>query len=307
MSSDIATPYQLQDITTADGLQLHVRCYGAKLTENDKPSSLPVLCLHGLTRTGVDFEPLFNKLSAEGKYSFIVPDLRGRGESDYDPHPENYELPTYLSDCQRILEHFSIQRFAILGSSLGGLLAMELHRLLPASVCGIALSDIGPILPQTGLVSILSYVGMPGKVTNWEEATAFTQARLSTDYPSLTPDQWRDITTRSYKEHRDGSLTLIYDPKISVTLKTAFKAGYQLDLWDSFEGITQQPLLCLRGELSRLLTPELLLEMQERNPHLTTALIPERGHVPLLDEPESVTAIQQWLDASLDHLNSSPE
>ena len=167
-----ATPWGERFFESADGLRLHYRDYP---TERGNPARLPVLCLHGLTRNSRDFERLAPHLQRERRV--LAADLRGRGQSARDPDWRNYQPGVYLADLAALLDDARAARVVIVGTSLGGLLAMLFAAREPARVAGIVLNDIGPEIDPVGRTRIATYVGRSAPVRNWDEAV--NQARAT--------------------------------------------------------------------------------------------------------------------------------
>lgn len=259
---------------------------------------LTVLCLHGITRNADDFIPMVNQLHAETDAQscrFIVPDMRGRGRSDYDENLENYMVGTYVADCWKLLDSLETQRVAIIGTSMGGIMSILMHEQRPEQVSGILLNDIGPIVPKQGLAYILTYLGKFMSEDTWAAALETTKKRLADEYVNLPEKEWEQIALRTYAQRQDGSWSQRYDKNIRLPMLAAFEQGEELDLWQAYSAI-DKPLLLLRGERSKLLPQELAQAMLQQNKHCKMAEIQDRGHVPLLDEPESLMQIKEWLN-----------
>lgn len=263
----------------------------------DHPSAPVVLCLHGITRNGDDFLPMIQALQSETNAPdcrFIVPDMRGRGLSDYDPNSENYNLETYVQDCWKLLSSLKIERCAVIGTSMGGLMSIVMHEQHPERLQGILLNDIGPIVPRQGLAYILTYLGKFMTEDSWNAALDTTRKRLGTEYPKLTDDEWVELTKRTYAQEDNGSWVQRYDKNIRIPVVAAFEQNIELDLWQAYANI-DEPLLLLKGALSQLLPIELAQAMRQKNKHCEMAEIQDRGHVPLLDETEAISSIKAWL------------
>jgi pimeloyl-ACP methyl ester carboxylesterase len=271
-----------------DGLRLFSRVYATSTA--DAPV---VLCLHGLTRNGRDFEDLAPHLA--GHYRVVVPDVRGRGLSQRDPDPSNYKMSVYLRDLEMLLGGLGASNVSIIGTSMGGLMAMTLGATRPESVSRIVLNDVGPELDPAGLERIRRYAGRSPTVATWAEAIAQLRQIFGTAWPHLPEARWEVIARRSYRMNAAGMLEPDADPMIGEVLRNS--PGAARDLWPLWEALGQIPVLALRGELSDLLSAQTLTRMQREKPDLETATIPERGHTPLLDEPECLSRIDQFLSA----------
>lgn len=270
---------------SADGLRLFYREYGRDRT------GAPVLCLPGLTRNSRDFEDLAAHLSA--RHRVVAPDLRGRGYSQHDPDWRNYHPGTYVSDVLALLDHLGIDRVVVIGTSLGGLIAMAMALRHRARIAGAVLNDIGPEIAAAGLERIQAYTGRLPPVRSWEEAVAQTREVYAAWWPGLSDEAWLRMARRAYREQENGSPVLDMDPAIGRAVR---ELGPQAgDPWQAFDALRGLPVLVLRGEMSDILSGEILGRMQARNPDLVAVTVPRRGHVPLLDEPESLEAIDDFL------------
>lgn len=271
-----------------DGLRLFSRVYVA-------PSSgAPVvLCLHGLMRNGRDFADLAARL-AEG-HRVIVPDARGRGLSARDPDPNHYQIAVYLKDVQTLLAGLGAVRVRIIGTSMGGLMAMVLAATQPGLVAGIVLNDVGPEVDAAGLERIRGYAGKAAAVRNWAEAVAQVRATYGGAWPGLSDERWEKIVRLSYRENAQGAPEVDADPCISQPLRDT--KAVAPDLWPLWGALARTPILAIRGAHSDILSAATLARMQREKPDLRVLSVANRGHAPLLDEPECVAAIDEFLAA----------
>jgi pimeloyl-ACP methyl ester carboxylesterase len=283
-----ATRWHERFFQSPDGLRLHYRDYAPL---QDRPARLPVLCLPGLTRNSRDFERLAPHLQRERRV--LAADLRGRGRSARDPDWHNYQPGVYLADLAALLDDARAARVVIVGTSLGGLLAMMLAVRLPARVAGIVLNDIGPEVDPVGRTRIATYVGRSAPVRNWDEAVDQARATYGSALPDITDSEWLTLARRSYVEV-DGVPQLDMDARIGEALRNPPASSPQ-DLWPVFAELHAAPMLVLRGELSDVLSAATLVRMQREHPRLQGVTIHHRGHPPLLDEPGSLAAIDAFL------------
>ncbi|MGB5579188.1 MAG: alpha/beta hydrolase [Woeseia sp.] len=268
-----------------DGLRLFYRYLGSEHT------SLPVICLPGITRNSRDFEDIAEHLA--DRYPVICPDFRGRGFSDRDPNWQNYQPLTYVKDVQRLLDELSIERAAFIGTSLGGIVATALAHAADARVAGVVLNDIGPEIGAKGLERIKTYIGRVPPVRTWDEAIQQAQTLYGDAWPGLSAEQWQRVVRRSYRADEHGVPVLDMDPKIG---EAARKVTTSLaDPWQIFAALHDKPTLVLHGAMSDILTDEIVAKMQQRKPDLMHVLVRNRGHVPLLDEPECIATIDAFL------------
>lgn len=268
----------------SDGLKLAYRDYGR--------GSRTVICLPGLTRNSRDFTAIGHHLSE--RYRIVAPDLRGRGYSQWDEHWQNYHPATYATDIERLWRHLDIGPAVVIGTSLGGLLAMILAS-RGAPLRGVVLNDVGPEVAEEGLARIVVYVGNQPPVGNWDEARLQAQETYGAGLPGLSDQEWDRFTRQGYREDPDGTPRLDMDPAIGRALREV--GGTLEDPWVLFDGLGPVPTLVLRGETSDILSESTVATMKSRKPDLTAVTIPNRGHVPLLNEPESVAAIDRFLDS----------
>ena len=273
-----------------EGLRLFARVYPAA-----SAAAPTVVCLHGLMRTGRDFEDLAAHLAP--RYRVIVPDVRGRGLSARDPNFSNYQIPVYLADLQRLLAGLGAARVAIIGTSMGGLMAMVLAATQPALVGSIVLNDVGPEVDPAGLERIRGYAGQAAPVRDWAGAVAQVRAVYGPALPGIDEARLMKLARASYREDERGVPQPDADPLIAEPFKDTSKAAP--DLWPLWGAIARVPMLALRGAQSDILSAATLARMQREKPDLRTLNVANRGHAPLLDEPECTAAIDEFLAAQL--------
>lgn len=266
---------------TSDGLSLHY---------TDEGTGLPILCLAGLTRTGTDFDYVAPHLA---DHRLIRLDYRGRGQSEFDSDWKNYIPPVECRDVLELLDHLSIAKTAILGTSRGGLNAMGLAAGAKDRLLGVALNDVGPVIDPKGLEFIMGYLGRnPAAKTHAEAAAAM--ARVFTDFEGVPDSRWMEEARKHYVQ-TDAGLQITYDPALRNSVAAAMEAPSP-DLWPFFDAMADLPLASIRGANSNLLTENTLAEMQRRRPDMITGVVPGRGHIPFLDEPEAVAALRKWTE-----------
>ena len=183
------------------------------------------------------------------------------------------------------LDHLRLDRVVVVGTSRGGLIAMWLAATAKERLAGVLLNDIGPELAPEGLANIMSYLGVTPRARTYAEVAAALEARMGERFPGLPPDKWASLARRWFDEGADG-IALNYDPR----LRDAFAGqgeGPAVDLWPLFDALDGLPVAVVRGANSDLLTAETVAAMRARRPDLIVAEVPDRGHVPFLDEPEA--------------------
>jgi pimeloyl-ACP methyl ester carboxylesterase len=271
---------------STDGLRLYCALEAAR-----RPGGLSVLCLPGLTRNSRDFAALAAHLSWQ--HEVLAVDLRGRGQSAWDPDPTHYQLSTYVRDAWTVLDSREVDRFVVIGTSLGGLMAMTMAATDPRRVAGVVINDIGPEVDPSGLRRIASYVGQLPVVTNWNEAIAQTKSLYGPALPGLTDDQWSDYVRQGYRENGNGIPVPDMDPKIGEAFRRAPPGDP--DRWALLRRMASVPMLVIRGGMSDILSLDTLNRMIWEKTNLSHVTIAERGHAPLLDEPQCLTAIDDFL------------
>jgi pimeloyl-ACP methyl ester carboxylesterase len=278
------TGFQPRWFRSQDDLLLYGRDYG------DGAPGLPLLCLGGLTRNSKDFHDL--ALRHAPRRRVVAPDYRGRGLSSRDPDWRNYRPETYVGDVLDFLTVLGIERAAVVGTSMGGLLAMGLAALRPTLVAGVIINDIGPEVAGEGYRRILDYIATDRAQPDWPAAIA----ALSDMFPSLalpTPAKWRRMAEATYRRADDGLLHYDWDPALARGL--AADSRNLPDLWAYYRGLGSRPVLALRGTLSDVLSKATFERMATEKPDLVRVEVAGAGHVPSLDEPEAEKAIDEFL------------
>ena len=200
---------------SGDGLKLHYRDYAGRA---DRP---PVLCLHGLTRNGRDFEGLAARLA--GEWRVICPDMRGRGDSAWSKNSQTYNPMQYVADIGALCEELKITRFVAIGTSMGGLMTMLMAQFNPAQIAGAVINDIGPVIDLSGLERIGDYVGQPRSFPTWMQAARALEAAQGAMFPRLTIADWLVLAKRSMVLGGNGRIVFDYDMKIAESGNVAIK------------------------------------------------------------------------------------
>ena len=272
-----------------DGLTLHFRDYAPDPQHAGRP---PIVCLHGLTRNARDFAPLAQRL--RGKWRVIVPEMRGRGMSEYAKDYMTYNPLTYVADVEAMLAQEQIDRFVAVGTSLGGLMTMLMAAKAPGRLAGALLNDIGPVVDPGGIDRIREYVGHGRSFPSWMHAARSLQDLHGAAFPEFGIDEWLDMAKRGMVLQPNGRIGFDYDMNIAEPFQRDDGAAPP-DLWPAYEALRGIPLLVLRGALSDLLTPATMAEMQRRIPDADYVTVPGVGHAPMLDEAASTSAIDRLL------------
>lgn len=263
---------------------------GARLAYDDQGQGPVVLCLAGLTRERHDFD---DALPALAGARVIGMDYRGRGESDWTG-AATYTVAQEGADALALLDHLGIARAAVLGTSRGGLIGLHLAKAAHHRLSGLCLVDIGPEIPTAGLDRILLYVGRNPAPKTLDEMAARMPAAM-TGFSGVPVARWRAEVARFYRETPQG-LQITYDPALREGFLAEYAPPHRAD-WTTWQATQGLPVALIRGAGSDLLTPATVAQMQAIRPDLILAEVPDRGHVPFLDEPESVAALKTWLEA----------
>lgn len=270
----------MSSFTASDGARLHYA---------DQGEGLPVLCLAGLTRNGSDFDYMAPHLK---NVRLIRLDYRGRGKSAWTG-PETYTLQREGLDAVELLDHLGLRSAAILGTSRGGIIAMGLAATVKDRIKGVCLNDIGPEIAAPGLDAIKDYLGRRPAFKTRAEAVNALSSRLP-GFHNVPESRWVQEAERHYIEDAQG-LNFNYDPKLREAVLDGPR-NLNPDLWPIFDALAGLPLALIRGANSNLLTSQTATKMQDKRPDMLFVDIPDRGHVPFLDEPGSLLTINAWLD-----------
>jgi len=291
MPGDGSSGYASRFVSAQDGLKLHIRSYGPRISDN-----LPVVCLPGLARTSADFHDLAVALAGDAgaPRQVIAMDYRGRGRSDYDRDPTNYSLSVELNDVLAVLTALGIGPAVFIGTSRGGILAMLLATVRPAAIAGAVLNDIGPVIEPRGLVRIKGYVGKLPQPASFEDAADMLRRLFSGHFPKLAAADWMAFARRTFEE-RQGRLVPCYDPKLARTL-----AGYDIErplppLWKEFDALARMPVMVVRGANSDVLSPATIDAMRQHRANLNVLEVPDQGHAPLLADAGSISRIAAFV------------
>lgn len=276
-------------VSAPDGLRLHVREYGPRLAP-----ALPVVCLPGLTRTTADFDALAPYLASAGPRRVLAIDSRGRGQSDYDRDPANYNLLVELGDVIAVVTALAAAPAVFIGSSRGGLLAMHLGVAHPTMIAGVVLHDIGPVIESEGLLRIKSYVGKVPQPRNFAEGAEILRQLFHTHFPKLTQEQWLAAAQRGWRE-RDGALVPTYDVRLSHAFDAVNVEQSLPPLWNEFGSLAHVPLMVIRGEKSNILSADTVAAMAVRHAGMDVIEVPDQGHVPLLEGDDLLRRVARFV------------
>lgn len=263
---------------------------GAKIAYEDKGEGLPVLCLAGLTRNTGDFDYVALHLR---DVRLIRMDYRGRGASDWTG-ADSYNVPREGKDALQLMDHLGLDRVAILGTSRGGMCGMIMAAMARDRIMGICLNDVGPELDREGLERIFDYVGRNPTAKTYERM-ADRMSRSIPGFRNVPEGRWLADAMRHYRRTPEG-MVVNYDPELREAFLAAF-SGPSPDLWPFFDLCAGMPLALVRGANSDLLSEGKAQLMFDRRPDMIRGVVPDRAHVPWLDEPEALAVIREWIAA----------
>ena len=267
---------------SADGVRLHARVYPGD------PAAVPLLCLAGLTRNARDFENLAPML-AGGRTVYAV-NFRGRGDSGYAKDSLTYVPLTYAQDVAALLADRGIDRFASIGTSLGGIVTMLLAAMLPGRLAAAVLNDVGPEIDAAGLARIRTYVGQSANHPTWVHAARAAERTHGDAYPKWRLEDWLRFAKRTHRLTPEGRIVADYDANIAQPFRVpGGETGG--DLWPAFAAMKAVPTLIVRGGESDILSAATAAAMLTALDDGTLVEVPRTGHAPTLDEPEVQAAI----------------
>ncbi|MBB3008110.1 alpha/beta fold hydrolase [Cupriavidus alkaliphilus] len=255
-----------------------------------------LVCAHGLTRTGRDFDAVARALC--GDYRVVCPDVVGRGRSEWLADASGYVVPQYVSDMVTLIARLNVEKVDWFGTSMGGLIGMGLAGLPKSPVRKLLLNDVGPRIAPSAVERIGAYLGLPVRFKTFEEGLAYLQT-ISASFGRHSAEQWRELNAAILKpmQGADGlEWGLHYDPQLALPFRKstpeAIAAG-EAALWRSFEAI-EAPVLVVRGAQSDLLLRETVAEMVARGKHVSSVEVPDVGHAPTFVDPAQIAIVRQF-------------
>ncbi|MEL6372076.1 MAG: alpha/beta hydrolase [Pseudomonadota bacterium] len=264
-------------------------------SQSPDTSATPVICIPGLTRNARDFSNIGETIAASGRDVFAV-SLRGRGASDRDPDYLRYHPDQYVVDIQAVLARLGIPAAVFLGTSLGGIVTMRLAETAPAKIHAAIINDVGPDLAPEGLTRIgaMAARAETGAVEGvpFKAAVEDTRATNELAFPGRPSTYWEAFAKRLYRQVGEDQWELDYDRQIARALA---ELGPAPDLWPGWQALGAIPTLLIRGELSDLLTSEIVDRMRAMSPAVHYTEVSNTGHAPMLDEPDAQEAMLSFL------------
>lgn len=267
-----------------EGREIHYTEWGA-----GNPGT--VVAWHGLARTGRDMDEIAAHLSF--RYRVICPDTIGRGLSQWSPAPEKeYCLDFYARLALSMVDQLGIRELHWLGTSMGGAIGIRLAAgALKGRIRRLILNDIGPKLGDAAVSRIRSYAGDPPQFDRVSELEQYFRT-IYKPYGWLSDEQWRRLTETSARRTAEGKVTPHYDPKMAMQFTLHPRDYDQWDAWDAID----VPTLCLRGETSDLLLPDVAEAMRSRGPRAVVVTIPGCGHAPALNVPDQFALVERFFN-----------
>ena len=252
-----------------------------------------LICVHGLTRNGRDFDFLAQALS--DRYRVVCPDVVGRGRSDRLKVADDYHLPLYAGDMVTLIARLDVEQVHWVGTSMGGLIGMALAAQESTPIRKLLLNDVGPTITADSLERIGAYVGSDPTWASFDEALAYVKM-TSAPFGPLSEAHWHHLTETSIAQRADGRWGFLYDPQIAAPFRAAF-VDQDIDLWPIYERIAC-PTLVMRGGESDLLRRDTWLQMGQRGPRAKLAEVPGVGHAPTFFSEAAIDIARDFLLAS---------
>ena len=286
------TEPRLNHVQCLDSRGLHRMAYWEW---GDPAAQRVVVCVHGLTRQGRDFDALARDLA--GSCRVVCPDVVGRGESDWLADPCGYHVPAYVADMVTLLARLNAVQVDWVGTSMGGLIGLAVASLPGSPVRRLVINDIGPVIEPASLLRIGTYLGQPARWQTLDDAADALQV-ISQGFGPHTREQWLSLSRPQLMADGDG-FKLRYDPGIAVPFKSASPktaAANEALLWQAYDHL-RCPTLLLRGAQSDLLAPATARAMTERGPRAHLVEFAGVGHAPTLVQDDQRAVVREFLQA----------
>ncbi len=280
---------ELKFVTCTHPTGLHRMAYWQWLPDGDWHSAPKIICVHGLTRNGRDFDPVATQLAADG-FHVVAPDIVGRGRSDRMADPQLYAVPQYVADCITLIARLDADRVSWLGTSMGGLIGMAIASQPGHQIDKLLLNDVGPVLSAAGLSRIQTYVGQDPRYASFEEGEAALRLLMASFGPH-TDEQFR-LLSKHYLVRKGEQWGPHYDPAIAVPFRDGF-TGEDILLWPMYDSI-DIPVLVIRGEQTDLLPDKVASEMASRGPKAKIISINGVGHAPTLITDDQTSLVREF-------------
>jgi pimeloyl-ACP methyl ester carboxylesterase len=260
----------------------------------DPENSNVLICVHGLTRVSDDFDALAKALSSN--YRVVCPDIVGRGRSAWLSDPKHYVIPQYMNDIVTLLARLNATTLDWVGTSMGGLIALELAMLPGNPIRKLVLNDIGPGLNVDALKGICDYIGQELRFPTFEEGEQYIRS-ISAAFGPHSDEEWRKMASDLLRQQEDGQWMRNYDLSLSPAFRKAYLENVQENealLWAAYDAITC-PTLVLRGANSSLFKAEAAQAMTKRGPKAKLVELPGIGHAPMLNQADQIAIVKDFL------------
>lgn len=269
-----------------DGLKLYAKIYDGSGSKDT------ILCMHGLTRNSSDFDIVAEHLC--DRYRVISVDQRGRGNSEWDSDVSQYNPAIYVQDMLTLLDGLGIDKVALIGTSMGGLMSMMMGAMVPQRILGMVINDIGPVIETEGLERIKNYIGNSSTFDSWQQIADNSKELHGVAFPNYTNDDWLRMAERTGRMGDDGIIRMNYDQAIAEAIRDSEEAAIPPDLWPLFDMLAGKELLTIRGEISDILGSGVLADMVKRHEGMETHIVAGEGHAPMMEDPATLASIDLW-------------
>ncbi len=257
-------------------------------TEWGASADRAVICVHGLTRNGRDFDPLAHSLEKDAK--IFCPDMPGRGKSEFLSDPASYNYHQYLADMTALIARTGATQVDWVGTSMGGIIGMLLAAEKNSPIRRLVINDVGPFIPLLALKRIGAYVGEKPDFGDLKEVEQHMR-RIYASFGNLSDEEWKHMAAHGVRSLPNGRLALAHDPAIADAF---LRVDQDVNLWEFYDRI-RCPVLLLRGGQSDILPPEVAQEMTRRGPKARLVEFPKIGHAPALMDPTQISVIMEFL------------
>lgn len=283
----IAKPHRRNNVAVLmDGVLKHMAVH----EWGDEKNTRVVICVHGLSRNGRDFDVVADALSRD--FRVLCPDIPGRGQSDWLANAEQYSIPTYVRFINAMLTEFGVTSYDWIGTSMGGLIGMVMAATPGSVMKRFVINDIGPVLEKEAINRIAGYVGLAPNFASYPEL--YEAARMAiTTFGPLTEEQYQHMVSTSCWQRADGRWEFNMDPKVGDAFRSGLAAP-TADMWPLWLAV-KQPTLILRGVNSDLLSAATLARMIETHPNARALTIADTGHAPMIFDAPTVNAVVSFL------------